>query len=127
MVKKILINHFKRVEVYLDLDPEEDDGLHSLELMENRNVKGVNELLALIPEAEDETSLQAFYEKTGLKIRVERYRGCDFTMLDREGAYPREFLNVRSSDFHRYAQEAGEHPEWFEPQEEADIIIRYIE
>ena len=127
MVKKILINKFKNVEVYLNLDPEEDDGLHSLELMENRNVKGVNELLALIPETEDATSLQAFYEKAGLKIRVERYRGCDFTLLDREGAYPREFLNIKSPGFPRYAQEAGEHPEWFEPQEEADIIIRYVE
>lgn len=126
MVKKILINKFKNVEVYLELDPEEDDGLHSLELMENRNVKGVNELLALIPEAEDETSLQAFYEKTGLNIRVERYESCNFTMLDRNGRYPREFLNVKNPDFSRYVEEADQHPEWFEPQKEADIIIRYI-
>ena len=126
MIKRILINDLEKLEAYLDLDPQQDEGLHSFELKENRNVKGVNELLALIPQAIEQTTLQAFYETTGLNIRAERYDNYDFKMLDRNGRYPREFLNIWSPDFHRYAQEAGEHPEWFEPQERADIIIRYI-
>lgn len=124
-IKRILINNFEKVEAYLNLDPVEDKGLHSLELRENRGVKGVNELLALISEGLDQAALQAFYEKTGLNIRLERYDNCDFKMFDRNGSYPRKFLNIWSPDFHLYAQEAGQHPEWFEPQEGADIIIRY--
>lgn len=124
--KRILINNFEKVEAYLELYPEEDGGLHGIELRKNRDVRGVNELLALIPGVENEASLQAFYEETGLNIRVEDYDNCAFTMLDRNGSYPRKFLNIWSPDFHLYAQEAGQHPEWFEPQEEADIVIRHI-
>lgn len=80
----------------------------------------------LISECLDQAALQAFYEKTGLNIRVDRYDNCDFTMLDRNGRYPRKFLNIWSPDFHLYAQEVDQHPEWFEPQEDADIIIRDI-
>ena len=126
MIKRILINNFEKMEAYLNLEPQKDEGLHCFELRENDNVKGVRGLLTLIPQAVEQTSLQAFYEMTGLNIRVERYRGCDFTMLDRNGAYPREFLNIRNPDFPLFAREADQHPEWFEPQEEADIIIRYI-
>ena len=124
--KCIWINNLEKVEEYLGVDPQEDDGLHSLKLSENGDVRGVKALLALIPLLPDQDSLQAFYEKTGLRIRVERYEGCDCKLLDRNGSYPREFLNVWSPDFQRLAREADQHPEWFEPQEGADLLIRYV-
>lgn len=125
--KRIWINSLEKVEEYLGVDPQEDEGLHSLRLSENGDVRGVKDLLALIPLLPDQDSLQVFYEKTGLNIRVERYEGCDFKLLDRNGSYPREFLNVWSPDFQQYAQETDQHPEWFEPQEGADLLIRYVE
>ena len=125
--KYIWINNFEKVEKYLDLDPQEDNGLHSLKLSENADIKGVRELLSLIPLLPDQASLQEFYENTGLNIRIEWYEGCKLTMEDRNGHYPRRSLNVWNPDFEQLAQEADLHPEWFEPQEEADLIIRYVE
>ena len=50
MTKSILINNLSGLEAYLDLNPYYDEKwLHSLELRDNADVKGVKELLDKIP------------------------------------------------------------------------------
>lgn len=128
ITKSILINNLARLEEYLGLNPYYDSKwLHSLELRENEEVKGVKELLAQIPAALDQTSMQRFYEDTGLHILVERFDSSySSTCEDRKGRYPREFLNVFNPDRDETWGKIPEHPEWLEPQDQADLIIRYV-
>lgn len=128
IAKSILINDLSRLEEYLELDPHYDEPwLHSLELRENTDVKGVRELLDKIPVAVDRTSLQQFYEEIGLHIIVEHYdHEYSLTYEDRKGKYPREFLNISSPDKEAIFGDVVKHPEWLEPQDQADLIIRYV-
>lgn len=128
ITKSILINNLSALEEYLGLNPYYDERwLHSLELRENKDVKGVKELLDKIPAALDQASMQRFYEDTGLHIIVERFDSSySMTCEDRKGRYPREFLNVFSPDRDETMGKVGEHPEWLEPQDQADLIIRYV-
>lgn len=128
ITKSILINNLTRLEEYLELNPYYDETwLHSLELRENTDVKGVQELLDKIPAALDQTSLQQFYEETGLHILVEHHdHEYSFTREDRKGKYPREFLNLFSPDKEVIFQQLKEHPEWLDPQDTADLIVRYV-
>lgn len=128
ITKSILISNLAKLEEYLHLNPYYDyKWLHSLELGENEDVKGVKELLDKIPTALDQTSMQRFYEDTGLHIIVERFDASySMTCEDRKGRYPREFLNVFSPDRDETLGKIQDHPEWLEPQDQADLIIRYV-
>ena len=127
MTKSILINDLSGLEAYLDLDPYYDEKwLHSLELRDNADVKGVKELLDKIPADLDQAAMQQFYEDTSLHILVERFDASyGMTCEDRKGRYPREFLNAFSPDRELW-EKIGEHPEWLEPQDQADLIVRYV-
>ncbi len=128
ITKSILINNLAKLEEYLHLNPYYDgQWLHSLELRENEDVKGVKELLDKIPVALDQASMQRFYEETGLHIIMERYDSeYNLTLEDRKGRYPREFLNVFNPDRDETWEKIPEHPEWLEPQDQADLIVRYV-
>ena len=128
ITKSILINNLRALEEYLGLNPYYDARwLRSLELRENEDVEGVRELLDKIPTALDQTALQQFYEETGLHIIVERFdHEYSLTQEDRKGKYPREFLNVFSPDREAIFEQIDEHPEWLDPQDQADLIIRYV-
>ena len=128
ITKSILINNLSALEEYLGLNPYYGGRwLHSLELRENEDVKGVKELLDKIPAALDQASMQRFYEDTGLHIIVERFDSSySMTCEDRKGRYPREFLNVFNPDRNETWEKIPEHPEWLEPQDQADLIIRYV-
>lgn len=128
ITKSILINNLAKLEEYLHLNPYYDHKwIHSLELRENEDVKGVKELLDKIPAALDQASMQRFYEETGLHIIVERFDSSySMTCEDRKGRYPREFLNVFSPDRDETMGKISEHPEWLEPQDQADLIVRYV-
>lgn len=128
ITKSILINNLSALEEYLGLNPYYDERwLHSLELRENKDVKGVKELLDKIPAALDQASMQRFYEETGLHIIAERFDSSySMTCEDRKGRYPREFLNVFSPDWDETRKKIPEHPEWLEPQDQADLIVRYV-
>lgn len=128
ITKSILINNLKALEDYLDLSPHYDSRwLHSLELRENRDVKGVRDLLMKIPAALDQNTLQQFYDDTGLHILVEHFdHEHSFICEDRKGRYPREFLNLFSPDKEAIWKAIPQHPEWFEPQDAPDLIIRYV-
>lgn len=122
--KQILINNFRKVEYYLNTNVCEEIQLTSLELRENLNVAGVKELLELIPDGYYPIEMKKFYEKTGLKLQVEVYNSRqEVVCFDKEGRYPREDAALWNEDFMRHMEE---HPEWLEPQEEPDILIRYI-
>ena len=122
--KEILINNLKRLEEYLDLDVRDDRKLKSLDLRANMYLKEVRELLCLIPDGYFPGALKEFYERTGLKIQVEVYEeNCELVIFDKDGRYPREDAAIWNYDF---MEHLSEHPEWLEPQEEADILIRYI-
>lgn len=122
--KNILINHFQAVEDYLKLDVRNGKHLRFIELMKNRYIPEVKNLLEIIPESFHPTELQKFYERTGLKILVEIYNSeYEVTMYDRKGKYPREDAVIWNKDFR---EQVAEHPEWLEPQEEADLLIRWI-
>lgn len=128
ITKSILINDLSALEEYLELNPYEDERwLHSLELRENADVKGVKALLDKIPAALDQATLQQFYEETGLHIIVERYDAAyNLTYEDRKGKYPREFLNIFSPNKEDIFGKIDEHPEWLEPQDRAALIVRYV-
>lgn len=122
--KNILINHFQAVEDYLKLDARNGKHLRFIELMKNRYIPEVQNLLEIIPESFHPTELQKFYEHTGLKILVEIYNSeYEVTMYDRKGKYPREDAVIWNKDF---SEQVAEHPEWLEPQEKADLLIRWI-
>ena len=65
--KNILINHFQAVEDYLKLDARNGKHLRFIELMKNRYIPEVQNLLEIIPESFHPTELQKFYEHTGLR------------------------------------------------------------
>lgn len=122
--KTILINNFQAIESYLALDVRDGEKLKFIELIENRHIPEIQNFLKIIPESFHPTELQKFYENTGLKIMVEIYNSeYEITMYDRNGRYPREDAAIWNRDF---IEQVGEHPEWLEPQEEADILIRWI-
>ena len=126
ITKSIFINNLSKLEEYLGLNPCYDSPwLHSLELRQNTDIKGVRALLEKIPAALDQVSMQRFYEDTGLHILVERYDSSySMTCEDRKGRYPREFMNVFNPD--DTWEQISEHPEWLEPQDQPDLIIRYV-
>ena len=58
---------------------------------------------------------------------MERYDSeYNLTLEDRKGRCPREFLNVFSPDRDETMGKAGEHLEWLKPQDQADLIVRYV-
>ena len=122
--KVILINNMRRVEDYLGLDFSAENPLKFVELQKNIGTPGVLELLRMIPEAYDSGKMKAFYEETGLKVMAEVYRdNCELTMYDKDGRYPREDAAVWNRDFMGRIED---HPEWLEPQEEPDLLVRYF-
>lgn len=120
LMKRIMINHLEQIENYLEL--REGEELRFVDLAFNDNVKGVNRLLRMIPDGYEPKKLKKFYKATGLKIQVQVKKDCEVVFYDRKGRYPREDAAIWNKDF---MKGVGKHPEWLEPQEEADIIIRY--
>ena len=49
-------------------------------------------------------------------------KDCDVAIYDRKGKYPRDDAYIWNENF---TKNVGKHPEWLEPQEEADIFIIY--
>lgn len=122
--KQILINNFKNVEEYLKSGIYADEQLSALRLEENLHVPGVSELLNSIPDGYDPEKMKKFYEETGLRLQVEYYnKEYEVIMYDKDGRYPREDAAIWNKDF---VNNLKDHPEWLEPQEEPDILIRYI-
>jgi len=122
--KEILVNNLKRLEDYLEVDVRDEKKLQSLNLYDNLSVRGVRELLSIIPDGYYPNALKVFYEKTGLKIHVEVYKdNYEVVIFDKEGRYPREDAALWNQEF---VEKVSEHPEWLEPQDEADILVRYI-
>ena len=122
--KEILINNLRKVEEYLEVDVYDGLKLQSLNLCNNIAVRGVRELLSIIPDGYYPEALKAFYEKTGLKIQAEVYEdNYELVIFDKEGRYPREDAAIWNEDF---IKQVAEHPEWLAPQEDADILVRYI-
>lgn len=119
--KSILINNLRNVENYLGTDVSSDKSIHFINLDRNRNIDGIDKLLNLIPTELRPKRLKRFYKTTGLKIQVERIVNCDVQQIDRKGYYPRPFANIWDEEF---VKNVDKHPEWLEPQEEPDIIIR---
>lgn len=127
--KQIIIRNTEAVEDYLKLDIRGRRRLKYLDLQDNKRIKGVRELLELIPGGFDIGRIREFYEKTGLRLRVTHYNDqYEVQYFDRNGIYPRPFLNIYNPLFLAMGPErvAG-HPEWFEPQEECDLELRYID
>lgn len=118
----VLINNLSNVENYLDINPTEEK-LNFLVLKRNYHISGVKKLYNLIPNGFDPKKLKKFYQKTGLKILVEKYVNCDVSYCDRKGYYPRPDAYIWNEDF---INGLKDHPEWLEPQESPDIIVRYI-
>lgn len=123
--KQIIIRNEDNIEDYLDIDLRHGRQLKYLDLMKNKRVKGVKELLAIIPGGFDIDRIREFHEKTGLKLRVTHYNDqYEISWFDRNGVYPRPFLNIYNQEV---MDHLSEHPEWLEPQEECDLEIRYID
>lgn len=127
--KQIIIRNAEAIEDYLKLDIRGRQRLKYLDLQANRRVKGVRELLELIPSGFDIERIRAFYEKTGLRLRVTHYNDqYEVQYFDRNGIYPRPFLNIYNPIFQAMgAERIAAHEEWFEPQEECDLELRYID
>lgn len=121
--REVLINNFSNLEDYLKLDVYGEERLRYLRLDLNIDVKGVNELLKKIPNGFRPEVLKKFYEETGLKIQAQIHQQYELTRYDKDGRYPREDAVVWNQDF---MENASGHPEWLEPQEEPDIIVRYV-
>ena len=116
--KTIRINHVEAVENYL-----EDEGLVYIDLERNAGlVKGVNRLINMLPKSFEPKDIKKFYKKTGLKVQVHVMKDCDLTIYDRKGKYPRDDAYIWNENF---TENVSKHPEWLEPQEEADIFIIY--
>ena len=116
--KTIRINHVEAVENYL-----EDEGLVYIDLERNAGlVKGVNRLINMLPKSFEPKDIKKFYKKTGLKVQVHVMKDCDLTIYDRKGKYPRDDAYIWNENF---TKNVSKHPEWLEPQEEADIFIIY--
>lgn len=121
--KRVYVNQVEHVESYLGGDFLTDKRLSSIRLDENDS-EGVAELLEKIPDGYDPARLKEFYEETGLRIRVDVYRdNYEIVMYDKDGRYPKEDAAVWNRNF---IQHFDEHPEWLEPQEDADILVQYV-
>ena len=117
MVKKtIRINHVEAIEEYLG------EELHYVNLERNRGIKGVEKLINQLPKNFDVKDIKKFYKKTGLKVQVRVEMNYDLTFYDRKGKYPRDYACLWNEEF---MNNLNKHPEWLEPQEEADIFINY--
>ena len=73
-------------------------------------------------ETNHEKDIKKFYKRTGLKVQVHVMKDCDVAIYDRKGKYPRDDAYIWNENF---TKNVGKHPEWLEPQEEADIFIIY--
>ena len=123
-IKEILINNFSHVNEYLKIDAHAELQLDSLKLDQNRKVPGVSKLLALIPDGYNPKAIRRFYLETGLRIQMEVYQSnFELVRYDKDGRYPREDAAIWNKEF---MDRLAEHPEWLEPQEEPDILIRYL-
>ena len=127
--KQIIIRNIDAIENYLKLDIRGRQRLKYLDLQDNRRVKGVRELLELIPGGFDLDRIREFYEKTGLRLRVTHYNDqYEVQYYDRNGVYPRPFLNIYGPIMQAIPPErVAAHSEWFEPQEACDLELRYID
>ena len=127
--KRIIIRNLEKLEDYLGLDVRGRERLKYLDLQRNKRVKGVQELLALIPGGFDLDRIRAFDEQTGLRLRVTHYNDqYEVRYFDRNGVYPRPFLNIYGPIMQAIPPERiAAHSEWFEPQEECDLELRYID
>ena len=121
--RTIFINNMEKLEEYLGAGVRGAKRLIFLELERNVHVPGVDALVEQIPAGFDRDRMEEFYQETGLNIRVEVLKDWDLTMYDRKGRYPREDAVIWN---HYFMENVGEHPEWLEPQDEADILVRYI-
>lgn len=126
---EILIRNVEKLEDYLGLDVYGKQRLKYLDLQGNRRIKGVKELLEQIPGGFDVDRIRAFDEQTGLRLRVTHFNDqYEVRYFDRSGVYPRPFLNVYNPIFQTLgAERIAAHPEWFEPQEECDLELRYVD
>jgi hypothetical protein len=116
--KSIKINHVEAVENYL-----EEDGLVYIDLERNAGiVRGVSSLIEKLPKSFEPKDIKKFYKKTGLKVQIQVIKDCDMAIYDRKGKYPRDDAYLWNENFMKNVEK---HPEWLEPQEEADIIITY--
>ena len=116
--KTIRINHVEAVENYL-----EEEGLVYIDLERNAEiVRGVNRLINMLPKSFEPKDIKKFYKKTGLKVQVHVMKDCDLAIYDRKGKYPRDDAYIWNENF---TENVSKHPEWLEPQEEADIFIIY--
>lgn len=127
--KQIIMRTAEAIEDYLGLDIRGRQRLKYLDLQDNKRIRGVRELLALIPGDFDLDHIRAFYEKTGLRLRVTHYDDrYEVHWYDRSGIYPRPFLNIYGSIMQAIPPErVAAHTEWFEPQEECDLELRCID
>ena len=123
--KQILINNLTKIETYLHLSVHDCCHLLSLHLDKNIHVPGVEELLELIPDGYYSKEYLEFYNQTGLKLLAEVYKdNYEVFYVDKnEHRYPRIDLGLFNE---KALSQLHEHPEWLSPQEEPDIIIRYI-
>ena len=116
--KTIRINHVEAVENYLD-----EEGLVYIDLERNAGiVRGVNRLINMLPKSFEPKDIKKFYKRTGLKVQVHVMKDCDLAIYDRKGKYPRDDAYIWNENF---TENVSKHPEWLEPQEEADIFIIY--
>ena len=116
--KTIRINHVEAVENYL-----EEEGLVYIDLERNAEiVRGVNRLINMLPKSFEPKDIKKFYKKTGLKVQVHVMKDCDLAIYDRKGKYPRDDAYIWNENF---IKNVDKHPEWLEPQEDADIVIIY--
>jgi len=116
--KEIRINHVEAVEDYL-----KEEGLIFIDLERNAAiVKGVKGLVQKLPKSFDPKDLKKFYKQTGLKVQVRVMKDCEMTIYDRKGKYPRDDAYLWNEYF---VENYSTHPEWLEPQEEADLFIIY--
>lgn len=115
--KSIRVNHVEVVENYLE------EELVYIDLERNVGVvRGVSCLINMLPKSFEPKDIKKFYKKTGLKVQVHVMKGCDIVMYDRKGKYPRDDAYIWNDNF---ITNVDKHPEWLEPQEEADIFIIY--
>ncbi len=116
--KTIRINHVEAVENYLG-----EEGLVYIDLERNAEiVKGVKELIDMLPKSFEPKDIKKFYKRTGLKVQVHVEKDYDLAIYDRKGKYPRDDAYIWNEYF---MKNVDEHPEWLDPQEEADIFIIY--
>lgn len=127
--KQVLIRNPEALESFLGLDLRKGPQLKALDLQKNTRIKGVRALLNDIPGGFDIDQIRRFHEATGLRLRVTHHNDqYEMMQVDRKGIYPRPFLNICNPIFMTMtAEQIAAHKEWFMPQEECDIELRYID